>query len=1287
MLERAKACLKSGARDSLRCAPTAPRSKRLLHSTFWKHGAGDLDLPLWAMSTCQMPPDLPLRHDDTRRRHVGGDVKEVKSRPSAPADGLFLDFLYPPQALAWMHKVAGRGPAWERWERRNARRLPEGFVQTSRGYTSRAYAQAARPKADAAQEQEQQQEHENSYGRESASKRLGLPNGEAEQLVMELGAAGQEKARQDGGMQARQDKLEAAYHSAAGDVFSAEFADSPGELAEASSDLMKRLRTIMAGRAGAGKTQELSDRVLTIYDSLDQASKDEMRLKVELLDWLSAFTNNDAEVRSTELYHSIPIDQRTLQVYQAALAVFMRRGRHVQAFNLHREALKNIANGDQVTRMFFKYAVEEHRWPLAMNIKAQYTLLVEQPNRAAGPGNMFWFHVSQLLELLPKALALAKYLRALDSAGTSNKQVRAFAASFFREALLQEFEASEPGKANTTTYPQGGLGLAKHSVGQLFAYLRESEDAAKLYERMLVSMTADTPRYSYPHIHRVVSYVYMELRKQSGTAYRIPESLFMRLLERLTRFWDIVEKSEKHHSNEVRYIIKDWKHDHGKLGMDGVTHLLSWHARSGRIDRFEVWYAYLQEHYPGYEVRKSVLWSTIYVHARRVDLPKAKEAFEEAVRATAAHDEVPPLVCWNVLLHAHSRADDLEGALDTLQGLIDTGEKPDEFSFHPVMEMLAKRGDVDGVKDLLTQYDTLALKRREAAFFGSLLTAFVNCGEIEQAEAALKVAIDEVKTAKVHGSLTGCFNIVLTAHALRRNVDATMRVYRWMKAEDIRMDADTFAALIQALTVYRQTHAAYKILREVMPEHGCRPTAFHYALVMTGYVNQGKYAEALEVHEHMRVRNIRITASSNIVYLKAKALQEHADTRSVDAGTADTARAGFHKVETQPLKDTIKELQKILRASNGADLAAKQPQTGLGVQESPNAVPAAYFNFLIYIHGRRRCFEAVQELFRKFKVEAHKLGDAENGAPIKLLAALMTAHLRAGDYDEVERCWQLAKEQADGIAATVPVPHFHVPGSAAAEALDGPEADIMELQPAVLDDAQEAGFRMTERSGDETEDTQPRSTGVKAQRKQALVTDTTVAPKAPKPSPRRQHILTRPLRFYLYALARQNRFPDILDVVSKIFRQGYTMDNRTWNTFVQLLCQCSPPLVLLAFTLTERFLTPHFPGWAPVGAAYLPHTSAKREGLQYIRARYLRPGQLMPQYQTLVILGSALLRLRSIEASGRRGGLKMDGAKGLERYVGGLRQIRKQAPKTLFVVQSMPTVDDHLQNRLLRRGS
>ncbi|KAI7585762.1 hypothetical protein KC343_g19489, partial [Hortaea werneckii] len=416
-------------------------------------------------------------------------------------------------------------------------------------------------------------------------------------------------------------------------------------------------------------------------------------------------------------------------------------------------------------------------------------------------------------------------------------------------------------------------------------------------------------RYPYAQIHRVVSFVYKELRKKAASdGYRMDEGVLMTLLDRLTHFWGALAiKREIHHSVSVNRLVFDWEADHGKVSLDG-----------------------------------------------------AKEAFREVQETLRGHDEPMPTACWNVLIHAYSRDDDLQGGLDVLSDMMEQGFKPDEYSFQPIMEMLARRGDVEGVRDLLHQYDTLVQKRREAAFYGSLIQALVNSGDIEEAEAVLKEALVEVRSARVRGSLTGSFNIIITAYALRRDVDATMQTYRWMKSENIRLDSETFGALIQALASYRQTHAAFKILRVVMPEHGCRPTAFHYALCMTGYINQRMFKDALEVHKHMTMRKIKPSISSNAAYLEARARKEENEKNLWDRRD--------HNWDSQVrLDETMKDLKRLLQKFGEGDNSVKHPQHRLGPATRVRSVSGAYFSTLIYIHGQTRCFAAVKQLVEEYR--------------------------------------------------------------------------------------------------------------------------------------------------------------------------------------------------------------------------------------------------------------------------------------------------------------------------------
>ena len=190
------------------------------------------------------------------------------------------------------------------------------------------------------------------------------------------------------------------------------------------------------------------------------------------------------------------------------------------------------------------------------------------------------------------------------------------------------------------------------------------------------------------------------------------------------------------------------------------------------------------------------------------------------------------------------------------------------------------------------------------------------------------------------------------------------------------------------------------------------------------------------------------------------------------------------------------------------------------------------------------------------------------------------------------------------------------------------------------------------------------------------------SPQPRRPAPARRIILSRPLRYYLLSLFEQSRYAEAIATFSSLLNQGYTMDNLTWNSFIQSLSSTSPPLALLAFVLTERFLIPQFPGWSK-STTWPLKPQARAEGLQHMRARYLAPSQLLPTYKTIVKLGAALLQTRRTIALGRKGLSNMPPE--LVGYVGALRDIRKRAPKTLFAVQSMPAVSDRWQSEWLGR--
>ncbi|KAH9222136.1 hypothetical protein DL95DRAFT_354966 [Leptodontidium sp. 2 PMI_412] len=101
MLERTAGCLESGSlRRLLPASKKVMKSRRTLHSSFWSHGASDLEMsPLWTALVQVAAPAEPQGERDVQQQ-----------RPAAMGPtGMLLDFLYPAGTLNFLRQYSGWG--------------------------------------------------------------------------------------------------------------------------------------------------------------------------------------------------------------------------------------------------------------------------------------------------------------------------------------------------------------------------------------------------------------------------------------------------------------------------------------------------------------------------------------------------------------------------------------------------------------------------------------------------------------------------------------------------------------------------------------------------------------------------------------------------------------------------------------------------------------------------------------------------------------------------------------------------------------------------------------------------------------------------------------------------------------------------------------------------------------------------------------------------------------------------------------------------------------------------
>ena len=1292
MLDRATSCLKSGAaRYSMRSAHKSGsasqfKSRRYLHSAFWNHGAGALNLPPWPMSMLPRPDDLPFGV-----QHEGNSVpKKSKSHEDgttglieAPApEGHFSDFLYPPQALAWIGRASKQHP--QPRGQRNARRMPDGFIVVSRSFASgsriskdnpsrpatlqeggraadgptppdgeqsqrlatwrpseRSDAAAeqpyAEPYADSAMELAHQPDQVSKIFASGSHISKDNPSGGAATLQEGIGpgrtADGPTPPDKEQSQRLATWRPSERSDAAAEQPSAVPYADPAMQLAHLPGDRISRLLALIDPSSVAYDEDAPDYRVSEawqIFQSLDETQQKDEELRYRLLTLLVTSSADTAYLHFSTLYQSFKTSEKTAEVYHTILNGFLRRARYEHALEIHRESLKTMPENSQATRVFLRHCVKNNLLQLMMQLVSQWREIQHEAGRPSRPDD-FWLAASndeRMFKLVRGLLQSENFNCHFKSHFTTlDKDTRQLIVYLLGTALRAKYLRSTRSFSVTA---QSGRIERNPMSHLLFRRLARLGTFGVLFiENFLIALLNDR-RFEFGRILPLVSEAY-PLYQRVGRR-RPSRKMFLTLLTKLTEHESSANISQRKPSSlTVQLLVRHWQKHHGNLKKYAIAHLLSFYAASGNVDATKKWMIYHRRVYPAFHDYKDSLWTLIYVHARRRDLPAAQQTFMELQNEASEHGERLSLRCWNILLQAHNKTDDLTGALACFREMDQRAElRLDAYSSDAVMKLLADRGYIQDVETMLDHYERTTGESRDAKLVKWLIVAHIRNGNTSQAQEILR---DLIPRTRFLGALADCFNALLAEHAHRRQFVEFMDTWRWMKDQNITPNAASFASAISLFMTFRQFGDAQEIIHRAMDVAEIKPSTTHFRVIIHGAVAMGHPTLAFKMYHDMLRRNIKPNFSIHQAYLRARALMYDVQDSRLDAVLLG---------ENELLPDAVEDLTQRIPEASDKVMASKTARLRWGSDLSPEAYLDSYFDHLIDLLGKRGFTEQALEMFEKWK--DRRGGAHDEVIPIRLLTALMSVYLRAGSYDKVEWCWKLAKAKADRFVGLAAAPSPTPPGWTKAVA-----------ETAAL-----------ESSTSET----PTDT---------IFSIESLAEKTPAVAPARGFILCRSLGYYMTALQYQNRAYDLAAVFSQANSQGYLLDNGVLNHGISLLCRCRPPLALLAFRMTETHLIANFPGWRR--SSRPPSPQEHDEGLQFMQKGYYPHVTPVPQYPLLVQLGGLLREM------GRASWVQAtheDMDPRLRGYVGSLQMVRQQAPKTLDVVWTIPRRGDNAQRQFLR---
>lgn len=931
----------------------------------------------------------------------------------------------------------------------------------------------------------------------------------------------------------------------------------------------------------------------------------------DTLDYLGTSNHARMASRVLQLFDRIPLDERRASSYRIAVTAYVELRMVGPAIQLLEEASERFDPTRTAIDAVLKRTIQDDQWDLSIRVfkmvlkhADRNMISVEQWN---GHGNRFLQKWGPIFGKARKVLEPVQHLQNfLDHVDQFRHELKSSASS--KRALALFVHGYVPGvMLEVLNMPDANEDYLYNFFTTLFRDLRARElPTWGLYD-FLIPTLLEIPRYQeYTHEEKIFLDLYSTWRQEylDGSCGPPSKEVMGKLIVQHGRHKSFVR---------VDAMVKDLRslHPSKPFSKHTLRYLIQFYASGGMVDRVHEFFQIFQQHFAS-AVDLRLLTSLPYAYARRIDVPGAIREFK---RITDEFKLVPDTACWNALLYAFSRADDLDGALECFDNCLGSGVKPNIRTFGPMLDLCATRGDVEAFEALFSrakQFEVPVESDRRAR--AGYVQAFLNAGDAEGAEQiALGILHSWQAGAFGNAEITHVWNMLITYYGVAGEVSDSRRLYDQMVANKIPLDSWTYGALIRSMVEVKNTNAAYKILRVTMPAHNVRVHAFHYALIISGYLREKQIHKAKQVYQRMRAVKIVRTKTLRQQELLYTGTQDLLDLKEENV---EDPRARMVKVEEQ--------LRQSLLSDYGHEIAHDEPRYNRYI-DSPELsnVPQGYFAMVIMLYTTRGALEIAKELIEK--ATASQYQGKNFPAPIALLVAIMETHYRAGEYDEVERCWELAREEANRLVKTFRQAMRLEPPT--------PEFDSI-TDPEIKTRFNEASIALN-----------------------------------------RRQILFRAARTYIRSLLAQDD-PEMLQraqrTIHTLLANGFLIDNITWNEFIQHLAQSNR--VIDAFTACEMYLMPSFPGWSELNPMYI---RKYRPGYSWMELRHydVKRTSVLPKYKTMVILAAVRAQIRQDEYNGV--GFKPE----LGGWVGEV--LEKVAPNTIRAIDTMPKTRDGLQKKYL----
>lgn len=681
--------------------------------------------------------------------------------------------------------------------------------------------------------------------------------------------------------------------------------------------------------------------------------------------------------RSLALFETI--SGKTSLLYTRAVKAALKLNDMDTAGDIHREAAaQNPGSINIGTPDILKHAVQHDQWRRAVDI---WYRLWRSP--------FVYFSVQRDLWKEVDALGVQELLLRTENAVDFATSMKAMASSPHKGGLHQETAVAARDFALTLVERAFEVRGVTFELAQHMKLLKKVKILSNTRAKHLLQALSQLLSLTGQDQLAAALGIYRELRMDPSFA---PSQ---GLLEQMLGVFRLSRSP-----SALLMLLEDWqRYMPNKIPIDQYITIARVIADSGQADGME---SLLRSFFDQYELtgmaegdKTKILNCALRVHHKRADTRTLLQKFDEFQRQ---YNFVPNKISYNTIITAFARVGDVENTLAWFETLKQSGLPLDHHSFHSPMAMFAKRGDFDAVQDILEELEQNNMKLN-MAMVNALVVANIKNERYEEAEKVVLQAFE----LDLEGPRTHMWNILLSAHALRANLQKVSELHQQMHQLGVPEDPSTYAALLTSLCQSGRAKYAWMILKKVMPRLSIEQTVFHYAILMKGFVRIQDYQMVFVVNRHMIKNRLAPNSSVANALLRATAWTDKKEMEQ------ETRQGDFTRAHTV-LDMTLKQL-------DPAALAEPMPRTYSAPAPLDEAFVSTHFEYMIYLYGKEAAFAKVTKIYDDYIAKAKELGhdDVENSLPMMMLSNLLIAHRRAGNDDEVERCWSLALDKLEKI--------------------------------------------------------------------------------------------------------------------------------------------------------------------------------------------------------------------------------------------------------------------------------